>query len=147
MLPPLVVVVAFAAAMWLVAAHLPAFAMALPARLPIATGLALGGLVVVASGVIAFRRARTTVSPLVPEEARALVTDGIYRCSRNPMYLGFLVVLAGWGVYLANAAAFVALPCFMLLITRMQIVPEEHALDSKFGQPYRDYVRRVRRWL
>jgi protein-S-isoprenylcysteine O-methyltransferase Ste14 len=82
-----------------------------------------------------------------PASSSSLVLSGIYKFSRNPMYLGFLLALFGWAVFLSNALAFVFLPAFIFYMNRFQIEPEEKALAGKFGQEFVDYKSRVRRWL
>lgn len=151
--PPLLLVVIVAAAMFGVAVAWPSATLAIPAfagfavRLPIALALAaLGGLVALA-GAWAFRRHRTTVNPMTPERASALVTTGVYRHTRNPMYVGFVLLLAGWCVYLAHAGAALLLPAFAVYLNRYQIAPEERALAAKFGAEFERYAARVRRWL
>ena len=94
-----------------------------------------------------FRRGKTTVNPMTPEAASTLVTAGVYRWTRNPMYLGFGVALVGWAVWLANGAAFVPLFLYVLYMNRFQIGPEERALEARFGAAFTDYRKRVRRWL
>jgi protein-S-isoprenylcysteine O-methyltransferase Ste14 len=145
--PPLVVVLITAGLMWLAARAVPAACVTLPARPLIAAAFAIAGLVVSVSGVAAFRRARTTVDPTSPAAASALVRTGIYAHSRNPMYLGFLLLLAAWSVQLSSLVAFVLLPGFVLYIDRFQIAPEERALASRFGREFEDYRSRVRRWV
>ena len=76
-----------------------------------------------------------------------MVTDGIYRYSRNPMYLGMALLLAAWALWLGNAAALLGIVLFVALINRYQIRPEERILAAKFGDDYRNYCRRTRRWL
>ena len=98
-------------------------------------------------GVRAFREANTTVDPRAPENASQIVGSGIYRFTRNPMYLGVLVVLIAWTALLANVGAAVVPVLFALYITRWQIVPEERALAQKFGAEYEAYRNSVRRWL
>ena len=113
----------------------------------LALGLALIGALLALAGLLEFRRARTTFNPLAPQRARTVVTRGVYRWTRNPMYLGMLVVLAGWAVWLGSAAALLGLPLSVLLLNRLQIGPEERILRERFGQDYIDYQARVRRWL
>jgi protein-S-isoprenylcysteine O-methyltransferase Ste14 len=96
---------------------------------------------------MAFHRARTTVNPFKPTETSTIVTAGIYRVSRNPMYLGLLFLLAGWAIMLSNVAAVAMLPAFVAYMTRIQIQPEERALQAKFGSEFTDYKGSVRRWL
>jgi protein-S-isoprenylcysteine O-methyltransferase Ste14 len=105
------------------------------------------GIAIAVAGVREFRRARTTVNPLTPAAASAMVRSGIYRHTRNPMYLGMLLMLAGWAVWLASVAALAVLPAFVLYLNRLQIEPEERALASLFGRDFEDYRRSVRRWL
>ena len=145
--PPLVVVLAAAALVWVAARAVPAFGVTLPARRSLAAGLAVAGAVTSALGVAAFRRARTTVNPMRPESSSALVVSGIYRVTRNPMYLGFLLLLLAWAVLLSNGLALAVLAAFVLYMNRFQIVPEERALSSTFGPAYAGYKARVRRWL
>jgi protein-S-isoprenylcysteine O-methyltransferase Ste14 len=76
-----------------------------------------------------------------------VVTSGIYRLSRNPMYLGFLLALAGWTVFLGNIIALALLPLFVAHMNAFQIKPEERALLAKFGPAYAQYMRTTRRWL
>jgi protein-S-isoprenylcysteine O-methyltransferase Ste14 len=79
--------------------------------------------------------------------ASALVTGGVYRLTRNPMYLGLLLDLLAWAVFLWAPLALAVLPIFVLYIHRFQIVSEERALSSLFGSEYADYKQLVRRWL
>jgi protein-S-isoprenylcysteine O-methyltransferase Ste14 len=145
--PPLAVVAAAAGLMWAAARLVPAAAVAIPARVAVAGGLALAGVVVCALGVGSFRRAGTTVNPMAPGSASSLVQSGIYRVTRNPMYLGFLLVLAGWGVLLANVLAFFGPLAFVAYLNAFQIGPEERALAALFGPEYAAYRSRVRRWV
>lgn len=132
--------------MWLASVS-SAFTLFLPWRAAFALMCFTVGFLVALAGVLAFRRAKTTVNPLTPEATTAMVTSGIYRFTRNPMYLGFLFVLAGWAMYLSNLLAFAFLPLFALYMNRFQIVPEERALCAKFPDAFTAYKRSVRRWL
>lgn len=147
-IPPVVVVLLFALAMWMLAQEVPREPL-LPgtARVTLATLLALAGLLVAGLGVREFRRARTTVNPLRPDEATAMVRSGVYRWSRNPMYLGMLVLLGAWSVWLGNVFNLALLPVFVLAMNRLQIAPEERALQQRFPEEFAEYRRRVRRWL
>jgi protein-S-isoprenylcysteine O-methyltransferase Ste14 len=82
-----------------------------------------------------------------PESSSSLVVSGIYKLTRNPMYLGLLLVLLGWAIYLTNVLVFLLLPAFILYINRFQIAPEERALTALFGQEFAAYKSRTRRWL
>jgi protein-S-isoprenylcysteine O-methyltransferase Ste14 len=113
----------------------------------IGVGLILGGVLVGVLGVVTFRRAHTTVDPRFPQKTTALVTSGIYRVTRNPMYLGMLLALAGWACWLGQILPYLALPIFVIYINRWQIAPEERALEQIFRQEFMLYRARVRRWL
>lgn len=146
-IPPLVTFALVGATMWAVAQAVPAADFSFPAGKIVAAGLGATGFVVAALGVISFRRARTTVNPLQPGAASALVVSDIYRWTRNPMYLGLLLILAGWGLFLGHAVALVLAPTYIPLMNRLQILPEERALAAKFGPEFAAYRARVRRWL
>lgn len=96
---------------------------------------------------VTFRRARTTFDPSVPSKASRLVTHGPFRFTRNPMYLGFALMLAGWALWLDNLAALLGIPLFLMVVTVLQIVPEERALQDRFGEEYVRYRERVNRWF
>ncbi|KKO45872.1 protein-S-isoprenylcysteine methyltransferase [Arsukibacterium ikkense] len=146
-IPPVILVALFALAMWLLAQLVSPLLLPVVWGWVLALSLALTGVAVALLGVLAFRRADTTVDPRVPEQTSSLVIRGIYRYSRNPMYLGFLLLLAALACYLMNAAAFALLPLFVLYMNRYQITPEECHLSAKFGADYQAYTKQVRRWL
>ena len=145
--PPVAVLVVTAAAMWAVAQVVPSVDAAQPARLGVALLLGLIGLLVAVAGVVEFRRARTTLHPQKPESSSSVVRSGIYGYSRNPMYLGGLLILLAWGAWLANLASLALAATFVLYLNRFQIGPEERALARNFGVAYTEYLRQVRRWL
>lgn len=145
--PPVAVFLLFALIMWAAARVLPAFSFDLPFREYIASAIGVLGILAGVAGVIEFRRAETTVNPMKPETASSVVSSGIYRHSRNPMYLGLLLMLSGWAVFLASFLAIVLLPLFVLYMNRFQIIPEERHLLSKFEAEYAEYTMRTRRWL
>ena len=145
--PPVVVVAVTAGLMWVTARGLAFLDLSLPGRLPIAVALALAGGAIILAGFMEFRRGKTTVNPKTPAAASTLLTTGVYRWTRNPMYLGFGVILVGWGVWLADAAALVLLFLYGLCMNRFQIGPEERALEARFDTAFREYRERVRRWL
>ena len=146
-IPPVVLLAIFGLAMWLLAQQVPALAVPMSWRLLLAGIFAIAGIAIAMSGVLAFRRANTTVDPRVPQQSSSLVIRGIYRYSRNPMYVGFLLLLIAWAFYLSSAAALALLPLFVLYMNRFQIAPEERFLLQKFGAEYQAYLTRVRRWL
>ncbi|MHC1782286.1 MAG: isoprenylcysteine carboxylmethyltransferase family protein [Anaerolineaceae bacterium] len=123
------------------------------AGLPLLTRVIAGGipfllgLAIVQAAGLEFRRASTSTDPLRPGSASALVTSGIYRFSRNPMYLGMAVVLLGWGLFLMNFISLALVSFFVTYITLFQILPEERLLAARFGDVYRSYGKKVRRWI
>ncbi len=145
--PPLALAFASALAMWVAATLAPTLAIELPANELIAALVAgLGAGLVLVAGMW-FRRAGTTVNPTRPQATTSVVNSGIYRISRNPMYLGFLLALVGWAVFLAHALPFLFLPAYVGYMNRFQIAAEERMLAEKFGRDYEAYRRSVRRWL
>jgi protein-S-isoprenylcysteine O-methyltransferase Ste14 len=109
--------------------------------------LVAAGAATIATAMLQFRRARTTVNPNTPAKASSLVASGIFSYSRNPMYLGLSIALAGWAIVLGTLSPWIALPFFVLVITKLQIEPEEAVLSVLFGAPYRDYCAHVGRWF
>ena len=146
-IPPVVVMVGAMGFMGLVAVQIPTLVFAVPGREIITTLLVAAGVVIAVAGIVAFQRAATTVNPTRPEGASSLVDTGIYRITRNPMYLGMLLMLLGWAVWLAHLASFLLLPLFVAYMNRFQIKPEERALRAKFGESFDVYSRTVRRWV
>lgn len=105
------------------------------------------GLVPAIAGVASFRRHQTTVDPRHPESAEALVESGIYRFSRNPMYLGFSVLLLGVAFKFNSWAAVPGPLALAFWLHRFQIRPEERFLRERFGEAFDAYCRRVPRWI
>ena len=146
-IPPPVVGVLLAVGMWWLARMFPGPSLPLGLRIALATVLALGGLAFLIPATRAFLGARTTVNPLKPEAATTLVVAGAYRFTRNPMYVGFALLLLAWAAWLAAAIAVLGPVLFVAYLTRFQILPEERALRARFGDAFDAYCRRVRRWL
>lgn len=145
--PPVAVTLVVAALMWAVARALPSLRFDFAGRVLLAVALVLAAGAFGLAGLRAFRRARTTANPLRPERASALVTDGIYRRTRNPMYVALAVALLGWAVHLGHALAPLGVLLFVAWMNRFQIAPEERALARLFGADFEHYVREVPRWL
>ena len=99
------------------------------------------------AGGVSFRSAKTTGNPDRPENASSLVTSGIYRITRNPMYVGLLFLLLAWTTWLGSLFGLVIIIVFQLYMPRFQIIPEEKALTGLFAEQYHDYCTHVRRWL
>lgn len=146
-LPPPLVAILFGVLMWLLARWVPGIDVTAGWRLTFASLVLAAGIAVCLSGVLSFRHAGTTVNPLQPETASSLVSSGIYRHTRNPMYLGFAIALVAWSIYLASPIALLGVAGFVLYMNRFQIGPEERALATLFGDAFSTYRGRVRRWL
>ena len=116
-------------------------------NIPLFVILFASGIALVLIGGREFFRNNTTVNPVTPENTTRLVTSGIYRYSRNPMYLGFALCLLAWATLIGSYISLVGLPVFIWYITKYQIIPEESALESKFGKSFVEYKNKVRRWI
>ena len=145
--PPVAQVIITAAAMYGVSKMVPALTFSFNGSTALAVGLGVIGMSLGVMGVTQFRKAQTTPNPQALEKVSSLVTSGIYRYSRNPMYLGLVLILLGWAFYLSHFLAFVLLPVFILYMTRFQIQPEEQMMARKFGKTYQAYLNKVRRWI
>lgn len=146
-IPPPIYALTAAMLMWLLNTYLPIMPW-------ISTPWHRLGLVLIALALLAdawslwlFFRARTTPNPMKPQNSSQLVTEGLYRYTRNPMYVGMLVMLLGWAIYLGSLSPLCILPLFIWVINTQQILPEEAVLTKKFGESYRAYLQAVPRWL
>lgn len=148
-IPPLVVVLVAAGLMLLMRWLTPTLAVSLDldVRMWAALPVLAAGVTVAIAGVLQFRRSRTTVNPMTPERTSALVSNGIYRYTRNPMYVGMLLALLAFAIVLASPASLLMLPAFVVYMNRFQIMPEERQLARHFGAEFQAYRARVRRWL
>ena len=109
--------------------------------------LLLLGFFILISAVKLFRNDKTTVNPLSPEQATKLVTNGIFKISRNPMYLGMAVILASVAVFFNIIGGIIFMALFCLYITKFQIIPEEKAMKELFAQDFERYMQATRRWV
>ena len=107
----------------------------------------ISGLIIILSAIILFKKYQTTITPLNPSNATKLITDGIYKFSRNPMYLGLLLVLVGISIILNLTGGFFFILLFILYINLFQIIPEENAMLDLFKDEFLDYKKNVRRWI
>jgi protein-S-isoprenylcysteine O-methyltransferase Ste14 len=131
---------------WAVASLLPVPALAAWWQ-HVAGPLALLGMAVCVSAFMSFGNARTTINPLRPDRTSTLVTSGAYQFSRNPMYVGMVLTMMGWALYLLSLPALVVPLLLAAYLHRFQILPEERVLSQLFGDAYQSYARDVRRWL
>lgn len=142
--PPLLLTLIFAVSMFGMDRIFPTFRVIDPIT---KFGIVLMGLgvllILIAAGLFKWRK--TTINPF--GQPAVVVRDGVYRFSRNPMYLGMLLVLMGTGIWLGNILALLLAPGFVWIMTRWYILPEEQLMDARFGDQYRLYRRQVRRWI
>ena len=107
----------------------------------------ISGLIIILSAIILFKKYQTTITPLNPSNATKLITDGIYKFSRNPMYLGLLLVLLGISIIINLTGGFFLIPLFILYLNLFQIIPEENAMVDLFKDEFLEYKKNVRRWI
>ncbi|NIB41928.1 isoprenylcysteine carboxylmethyltransferase family protein [Pseudomaricurvus alkylphenolicus] len=146
-IPPPLVALLFAAAMWGISKTLDPVETTTRLGLSLTVLFLVLGLAFPLAGAISFRRARTTVNPLQPDAASTLVTSGIYRVTRNPMYVGFVLLLLSWATYLSSPVTLLLPLLYASYIQRFQIRPEEKALQQIFGKTFAQYRKEVRRWI
>ena len=146
-IPPVAQFVAIALCMWVIAKYSPSLSIDIAARgVLVVVFICLGGFFAIPA-VSAFRSAETTVDPRCPEKASRLIITGVYRYSRNPMYLGLLCLLIAWALYLSNVLGFAGPPLFVLSMNHLQIRLEEQAMEARFGEDFHVYRQSVRRWI
>jgi protein-S-isoprenylcysteine O-methyltransferase Ste14 len=145
--PPLLAWAVAAGAVWALGRGWPAPGWGGPGAFGVALGLAGAGAFVAGAGVWQFRRAATSLSPFAGARVRGLVVDGVYAWTRNPMYLGLALALAGVVVWRGSWAAVAPWPLFCAYLQRFQIRPEERDLAAAFGPEFAAYRARVGRWF
>ena len=114
---------------------------------PIALGIGISALLIIAAAILTLRRAGTTVSPTRPDTSRALVQTGVFSVTRNPIYLAATLLLLAFACHLWQPQSFVAIPVFAAWIHRFQIIPEERVLRATFGEAFEQYTASTRRWI
>ena len=105
------------------------------------------GLIFIISAVIQFINRKTTVNPTKPHKTSTLVITGTYKITRNPMYLGMLLIIISFALYKASIISLILIPLFIFYINKFQIEPEEFQMRKKFGNEYEDYCIKVDRWI
>lgn len=146
-IPPLLLTAVFLALIVAVSHWVPAAAVTFPHHQTAAALFSIAGLALLFGAALQFRMQRTTLDPRVPDKASRFVARGLFRVSRNPMYLGMALLLLGIACWSANAVAYALVIVFCIYLTEFQIKPEERALQALFGQEYLAYKARVRRWI
>ena len=147
LIPPPLVALLIALGMWGLARTAAPLDVSYGLRVGVAVVLLALGLASAVSGFVTFRREGANIDPHKIDRGDVLVTRGIYRWTRNPMYLGATLVLCGYAAYLGRSISAIGPLCFVAFITRFQILPEERAMLAKFGARYEDYRHATRRWL
>ena len=107
----------------------------------------LAGQVTAFLGILLFKKYKTTVNPINPEETTSLVTTGIFSITRNPMYLGLFFVICSTVLFFGSWFGIIILMFFVWYINKFQIIPEEETMEKKFGNKYNEYKKNVRRWI
>lgn len=146
-IPPIGVVLLFAGAMFLLAKYLPVGYFDFFGKTYLMAALCSAALLIGLIALVQFFRSRTSIDPMSPSKVSRLVSTGLYRYSRNPMYLALLLLLLAWGLYLGNAFNTLLAAGFVYYMNFFQIMPEEEILGQKFGKTYRQYCIQVRRWF
>ncbi|MFD2176040.1 methyltransferase family protein [Veronia pacifica] len=146
-IPPLFLVVICITLMWWINGDSLGVLVTLSYRLAASVILLLAAILCCYLGVREFAVHKTTVDPMHPDSSSQLVQSGIYQYTRNPMYVGFALLLLAAAVFLGHPIALLFVPLFMIYMTIFQIKPEEVALTQLFGSSYTDYTNKVRRWL
>jgi len=119
----------------------------LPYRQTVSVLILIIGIVVIISPVFDFIKSKTTVNPIKFQNVNRLVTTGIYRYSRNPMYLGMILIIISTTVYYLNFLSVFSPLIFYIWINKFQISREEIFLEGKFGNEYLKYKSKTRRWI
>lgn len=146
-IPPPIVMAIFALLIWLLRGFGPIIPFYGTLKLLLVGALVLTAITIDISALLEFRKFKTTINPLSPQNTSNIVTSGIYSKTRNPMYLGMLIILIAWAIFVGSIIGLFIVPLFWAYITRFQIIPEERVLIEKFGQEYLDYLKRVKPWL
>ena len=144
-IPPPIVTLFFGLCIYFSRSYFPEFSNSVLNLLSIISFVV--GIFVFAAAVSSFKKQKTTVNPISIENASSLVVSGIFKYSRNPMYLGMSIVLLGLTFKFNVIGGLLLTGIFMLFITIFQIKPEEVAMEKLFDQEWKDYTKNVRRWL
>jgi len=146
-IPPPIVFFITAASMWIIALITPTLSYPFPFQKTIAIVLSIIGGIFGISSILTFVFLRTTLNSVQVDTVSSLVNSGVYSITRNPMYLSLLFVILGWACILSNILALIVIPMYVLYMNHFQIIPEEIALESKYGDSFIQYKTKVRRWL
>lgn len=146
-IPPPVLMLFALMAIWALNKYTSFAPITFKGQTALAAIIAFCGVALMISAGYLFKKNQTTIHPFSPQNTSAIVTQGVYRISRNPMYLAMLFILMSSVVLYGKVIALAPVLIFFIYMTRHQIIPEERALETKFGQTYLDYKAKVRRWI
>ncbi len=146
-IPPPIVALVCVAGMWGLSSKFPELDFDFFNRRLVATLIMFTGLGIDFLALAKFKQKQTTINPMKPEQSSELVVTGIYKFTRNPMYLGLLFILSACAMFFSNIATIIMLLVFVGYITKFQIIPEERIMQEKFKQSYEEYKLKVRRWI
>lgn len=146
-IPPLLLMLVVAAAMVPLGMLLPALTVPFAGHRAVGLALLVAGAAALLGAALQFRLQRTTVDPRQPAKASRFVARGLYRFTRNPMYLGMALILLGVAAWSAHGLGYLLVVAFCVYLTELQIKPEERALEERFGAEYTAYKAKVRRWI
>ena len=121
------------------------FSLTLPSLLGFI--IILAGVMIIFIAARQFKAVNTTINPIKPEKASVLVNKGIFSYSRNPMYLGMLLIIIGFSIIHNLLAIIVIMPIWIIYITYFQIIPEEEAMEILFEEDFVNYCKKTRRWI
>jgi protein-S-isoprenylcysteine O-methyltransferase Ste14 len=144
-IPPPIVTLVFAALIYLSADLLPH--LMFEGQTFLSSIIAIFGLIILLLAVKAFVQFKTTINPLKPETTSVLVKSGIFKLSRNPMYLGMLLLIISLWIKTGAVLGFILVAGFIAYLNYFQILPEERAMKGLFSDKYKTYCQQVRRWL
>ncbi len=145
-IPPLVTLI-IGFLMWVVAQFTPKISILLEYNILLAVLFVVLGLMLMFISAYFMFKVKTTINPMRPDKSSTLVTNGLYRFSRNPIYLADLTILIGWGLFLSNLFSIALIALFVLYMNKFQIEPEERKLEEIFGNEYMKYKAKTRRWI
>lgn len=146
-IPPVLLVIICGAVTYLVSQAFPRIGVSQSVGMWLGLLFTAAGLLIASAGALEFRRRKTTIDPMHPGKASALVDSGVYKFSRNPMYVGVAAFLVAFAFFMQSLFLLLSVPLFIVVMNKLQIEPEEVALLSIFGEEYEQYKSRVRRWL
>jgi protein-S-isoprenylcysteine O-methyltransferase Ste14 len=146
-IPPILIVLMVAAFMWGISKISSLASIESEVTGPLSLMMLIVGLALNIAAIVSFRNANTTMNPMKPKSAARLVNAGIYKLSRNPMYLGTLFILFSWSIWLGNFFNLAVFLFFVWYITKFQIIPEEKVLEELFPKEFKSYKSKVRRWI